>query len=113
MSDNSSTNSSSDVSSSESEEESFNDIKELCENFAKLKPYDFEPLASTDESEGDEEDEKSEDSDATDKEEEEPVIRRDNTSWCQCDGCEAMSTETESVCCQELNEIREEKFGGN
>ena len=58
MSDNSSTNSSSDVSSSESEEESFNDIKELCENFAKLKPYDFEPLASTDESEGDEEDEK-------------------------------------------------------
>ena len=50
----SSNTSSSSTSSSESEEENFDDIKDLCDNFAKLKPYDFEPLASTDESEDEE-----------------------------------------------------------
>ena len=52
------TSDSSDSSSSKGENET---LQELCNNLSKLKPYDFEPLASSDESDKDEEEEEMED----------------------------------------------------
>lgn len=93
-------------SSNSSEDEQFDDLKDLCENFTKLKPYDFEPLASTEESDEEEIDDK------TDEKEEESVQRRGKKDWCLCESCEPMSTEVESLCCQEANEIPDNKFEG-
>ena len=102
-------NSSSDsfsATSSDTEDNFDDDLKELCNDFAKLKPYDFEPLASSsDESESD-------DSYTTDQEEEEGTQRKGKKDWCMCGFCEPMMTEIESYCCQEANEITDEKFEG-
>ena len=93
------------TASSDSEEDNFDKLQELCDDFAKLKPYDFEPLASTDESD-------SEESYTTDNEEEEGVQRKGKKDWCTCGCCEPMMTEIECYCCQEANEITDEKFEG-
>lgn len=38
--------------------------------------------------------------------------RSKNTSWCKCGKCKSMETEEESVCCEEMLEIEEERFQG-
>ena len=90
------------TSESESDEETY-DVSNLCEDFKKLKPYDYEPLASS--------------SDESDSELESDCqvpddSRKGKKSWCKCAQCKAMQTERESWCCQEANEIAENLFEG-
>ena len=90
------------TSESESNEETY-DVSNLCEDFKKLKPYDYEPLASS--------------SDESDSELESDCqvpddSRKGKKSWCKCAQCKAMQTERESWCCQEANEIAENLFEG-
>lgn len=99
------TSDSSDSSSSEGEDET---LQELCNNFSKLKPYDFEPLASSDESDEDEEEEEIEDH----SEAKNTNQRKGNTNWCLCGCCKLMGNERECWCCQEANEIADELFEG-
>lgn len=80
-------------SSSESDEE----FLEHC--LSKLKPYDFEPLASSSNDEC-EDDESKED------------LRKGKSDWCQCGYCLAMENEKECWCCSEANEISDELFEG-
>ena len=87
---------------SESDEETY-DVSKLCEDFKKLKPYDYEPLASS--------------SDESDSELESDCQVPDDSckekkSWCRCAQCKVMQTERESWCCQEANEIAENLFEG-
>ena len=66
----------SDSSSSEGEDET---LQELCNNFSKLKPYDFELLASSDESDEEEIEDHSEAKNTNQ--------RKGNTNWCLCGCC--------------------------
>lgn len=71
-------------------------------DLANLKGYDFEPVCEprpVSPSSGEESglDEKS---------------RIGNTDWCKCGKCRPMETETESLCCQDTNEVPEEFFEG-
>ena len=75
----------------------------LSEDITKLKPYDFEPLASDTAS----------DSDSSDHANYSITSPRvGNVEWCQCGNCKAMDTEVESLCCAEASEIPEEFFEG-
>lgn len=56
---------------------------------AVIQPYMYEPDAS----------------DSSDGEASEAEERRDNTDWCQCGNCEPMPTNTERVCCREVDAI--------
>ena len=90
------------TSESESDEEIF-DVSNLCKDFKKLKPYDYEPLASS--------------SDESDSELESDFqvpddSRKGKKSWCKWTQYKAMQTERESWCCQEPNEIAENLFEG-
>ena len=90
------------TSESESDEETY-DINSLCEDFKKLKTYDYEHLASS--------------SDESDSELESDCQVPDDSgkgkkSWCKCIQCKAMKTERESWRCQEANEIAENLFQG-
>ena len=93
-----SSESSSDTSSyaEESEEEQ--------PTIATLRPYEFEPVEkitgpiSPSSSSG--------------ESEEEENSRIGNTEWCLCEKCEAMETYTESLCCQDTNEVPEDYFEG-
>ena len=98
------TSGSSDSSSSKGEDET---LQELCNNFSKLKPYDFELLASSDESDEDEEEEIEDYSEAKNTNQ-----RKGNTNWCLCGCCKLMGNERECWCCQEANEIADELFEG-
>ena len=69
----------------------------------KLRPYDFEPLASSENS--------VQNSDASDAEVE-TSLRVGNIEWCQCDKCKYMESELESLCCVEANEIQDDFFEG-
>ena len=69
-----------------------------------LKPYDLEPLAPRNSSDSSDE-EVSGGSETED-------IRIGNTDCCVCGNCQPMQTYTESICCQENNEIAEEFFKG-
>ena len=68
-------------------------------NFVKLKPYDFEPTVS--------------DNENTDGEISSPAIptkeaekeRKGNLDWRLCGKCKVMSTNTESFCCRQKNEL--------
>ena len=84
---------SNDSSSSGSDEE----FLEHC--LSKLKPYDFEPLASSsnEESESDESNKGS---------------RKGKVDWCQCGYCQVMEKDRECWCCSEANEISDELFEG-
>ena len=83
---------------SSSESEGF-----LSEDITKLKPYDFEPLASDTAS----------DSDSSDHANYSITSPRvGNVEWCQCGNCKAMDTEVEILCCAEASEIPEEFFEG-
>ena len=39
-------------------------------------------------------------------------MRIGNSNWCKCGFCRATDTSIESVCCQEMDEIRNERFEG-
>ena len=85
------------TSESESNEETYA-VSNLCEDFKKLKPYDYESLApSSDESDSEL---KSSSRDSW----------KGNKSWCKCAQCKAMQMEQESWCCQDANEIAENLF---
>ena len=70
-------------------------------NMSQISPYQFEPEYSSSEEqpqsaaeeEGEEEDSVSNEGNKN---------RRSNTSWCSCEGCVAMPSEKECVCCKEL-----------
>lgn len=97
----------SDNSNSSSNSESDNEtLQELCNNFSKLKPYDFEPLASSDESEKEDE--------VTIEDQREPNTnqRKGNKNWCLCGFCKIMENERECWCCHEANEITDDLFKG-
>ena len=79
--------------------------EEFLPDLNKLKPYDLEPMISGD-SEEHFDDNTSDDSD------EEEQRRIGNINWCQCGRCQPMFTYTESLCCQETNEVPEELFEG-
>jgi len=94
-------------SESSSEDESWDEgYKHLCDNFKNLKPYDFEPLASSTDTESDHD----KNNTATELNEDSP--RKGNKIWCLCDNCQIMTTERECWCCQEANEISDELFEG-
>ena len=84
------------------EESTFSDS-----NLTKLKPYDFEPLASSSSSSLS----SGENSDTN------PDIsgssRVGSTAWCQCEKCETMLADVECLCCIEANQIPDDFFEGN
>ena len=94
------------VSDTDSSEASFYDEFLQCTDVTKLKPYEFEPLVSSMESEDDLDDTSNQ------IEEVSPSTRIGNIQWCECDSCEAMNTDHESLCCVEANEIPDDLFEG-
>ncbi|XP_069119754.1 uncharacterized protein [Argopecten irradians] len=70
---------------------SFGDISD--EHAVCIQPYLFEPETSTEESDNEAEDTQAQ-------------LRVGNTDWCTCQCYSQISTERESVCCQEIAEIR-------
>ena len=86
-----------DASSSENEENISQD-SEIYKDLTKLKPYEFEPLASS--------------SDEDANENEIKNSRKGKINWCQCACCKSMTNEMESLCCKEANEISDELFEG-
>ena len=94
-------------SSSQSESDnSFDEEFSLFEDASKLIPFNFEPLLSSSESgeyhtaeEGELRNEKS-------------PSRLNDLNWCKCRECAIMETDLECVCCQELNEVSDEKLEG-
>ena len=86
---------------------SFNEEFSLCGDFSKLTPFNFGPLESSSKNEYFSAEEGTEEVDSSSNK------RLNNLYWCICNGgCGIMETELESICCQELNEITEEKFEG-
>ena len=76
-------------------------------NFIKIKPCDFEPTVSDNENT---DGEVSSSAMQTKKAEKE---RKGNLDWCLCGKCKAMSTNAESLCCREKNELSDEILNGN
>ena len=66
-------------------------------DITKLKPYDFEPVASS-----------SDDGFPTSSTQEKSSldIRIGNTSWCLYGKCFSMDTNAESLCCRDTNKIQ-------
>ena len=94
-------------SSSKSESDiSFDEEFSLFEDTSKLTPFNFEPLlSSSDEDEyhtGEEGELRNE----------KRISRLDNLNWCKCRKCVVMETNLECNCCQELNEVSDEKLEG-
>lgn len=77
------------------------DSDESLPDIAALKPYDHEPVCNP---RCYNDNKSSDDLEST---------RVGNTKWCLCKKCEPMQTDTESICCQETNEVPEELFEGN
>lgn len=76
-------------------------------DIVKLKPYDFEPEASSSDEYGSEETVL----DCMDT----PTNFKDrigNTDWCLCGKCRAMDTYSDSLCCRDTNEIPDDSFQG-
>ena len=97
----SSTASTEDSLSSESDNDSFPDIN-------KLKPYDLEPEIACELSSS-----SSGDNISSSDSENDDDTRIGNTSWCLCGKCLSMSTDAESLCCRDMNEIPDDYFEGN
>ena len=70
-------------------------------NFVKLKPYDFEPAVSDNENTDGEASSSAMQAKEAEKE------QKWNLNWCLCRKCRAMSTNAESMCCLEKNELSE------
>ena len=68
-------------------------------NFGKLKPYNFEPTVS------DIENTDWEVSSSTMQTKKAKKEWRGNLDWCLCGKCKTLSTNAESLCCCEKNEI--------
>jgi len=98
MSDSSSSSSSSSETLSSHNESWDKTYENVCEKISTLKPYDFEPLASSTLS-NDNESERKDDN-----------HQKENKNWCLCDHCEIMITGRECWCCQEANEISGMRF---
>ena len=84
------------LSHTSDEESTFSDS-----NLTKLKPYDFQPLASSSLSSGENSDTNPDNSGSS---------RVGSTAWCQCQKCETMLADVECLCCIEANEIPDEIF---
>ena len=76
-------------------------------NFVKLKPYNFDPTVY-----GKEKTDGEVSSSAMQTKEAEKE-RKGNLDWCLCGKCKAMSTNAESLCCREKNELSDEILNGN
>ena len=76
-------------------------------HFIKLKPYDFEPTVS------DNEDTDGEVSSSAMQTKEAEKERKGNLDWCLCGKCKAMSTNAESLCWREKNELSDEILKDN
>ena len=84
------------------------DSLDSCSNFVKLKPYDFEPTVSDSENTDEEVSSSAMQTKEAEKE------RNGNLDWCLCGKCKAMSTNPESFCCREKNELSDQiKMNGN
>ena len=71
-----------------------------------LKPFEFEPKTNI-------EDINSSSSDDEEEGIEDKVKQIGNSKWCECSKqCKLMKTYTESLCCQEGNDIPEQNFEG-
>ena len=86
---------------------SSSDSLDSFSNFDKLKPYDFEPTVSDN---GNTDEEVSSSAMQTKRAEKE---RKGNLDCCLCGKCKAMSTNAESLCCREKNEVSDEILNGN
>lgn len=105
MSDESSTNSSdSDIS--------FDEEFSLLNDFSKLNPFNFEPLVRSSEDEYYSAEDSHKVTTKSKKKEMSKPTRLENLDLCKCKHCKIMETDLESVCCQELSEISDEKFEG-
>ncbi|XP_046842109.1 P2X purinoceptor 7-like [Xenia sp. Carnegie-2017] len=80
---------------SSTEEEVEFDIEYIA---TEVQPYMFEPLASSNNVETDED---LSSSSSTDSSSDEYTHRIGNTNWCECGHCVAMTTVRESICCHE------------
>ena len=83
------------------------DSLDTFSNFVKLKPYDFEPTVSDNENTDGEVSSSAMQTKEAEKE------RKGNLDWCLCGKCKAMSTNAESWCCHEKNELSDEILNGN
>ena len=86
---------------------SSSDSLDTFSNFVKLKPYDFEPTVSDNENTDGEVSSSAMQTKEAEKE------RKGNLDWCLCGKCKAMSTNAESWCCHEKNELSDEILNGN
>ena len=94
-------------SSSKSESDiSFDEEFSLFEDASKLTPFNFEPLLS---SSDEDEYHTAEEGELRN---EKRISRLDNLNWCKCRKCVVMETNLECICCQELNEVSDEKLEG-
>lgn len=100
------------MSDSESDTSVQSESSNESDNDFGLSPYMFEPTYSNQNYDYDD----SESSQIDEEEEEESESEGDeqgrvgNTSWCQCGKCELMDTETESICCMEVEGLDENRF---
>ena len=76
-------------------------------NLVKIKPCDFEPTVSDNENTDGEVSSSAMQTKEAEKE------RKGNLDWCLCGKCKAMSTNAESWCCHEKNELSDEILNGN
>ena len=78
---------------------SSSDSLDSFSNFGKLKPYDFEPTVS------DNENTEGEVSSSAMQTKEAEKERKGTLDWCLCENCKIMSTNADSLCCREKNEV--------
>ena len=81
---------------------SSSDSLDSFSNFDKLKPYEFEPTVSDNENADREVSSSATQTKGAEKE------RKENLDWCLYEKCKAMSTNTQSLCCREKNEVSDE-----
>ena len=86
---------------------SSSDSLDSFSSFDKLKPYDFEPTVSDNENTDREVSSSAMQTKEAEKE------RKENLDRCLCGKCKAMSTNTESLCCHEKNEVSDKIVKGN
>ena len=94
--------SNSSFSDSSNSSDSVSDIS--LPDVTKLKPYDFEPEASSNE----EDNIDISNDDSSDEEK----SRIGNVDWCVCGKCRPVQTFTESLCCRDTNEVPDDLFEG-
>lgn len=70
----------------------------------RIRPFMFEPQHSSSSQEEDLVERNETNEDTTDGMST-TRSRLDNRDWCLCRNCQIMTTENESICCQEMNEL--------